>query len=89
MRKIFTLTRNAREISGNDVQKMWPSKNDLLTAGQPADCVIASPTRTMKTTVLATAMRTLRSPAALHALEDLRLAAFRGARVGEHRLAAT
>ena len=62
IRKIFTLTRKARAISGNDAQKMSQSKNERLTAGQPAEREIARTTSARKTIVLATAIRTPRTP---------------------------
>jgi hypothetical protein len=39
MQKIFTLRRNAREISGNDSRYLSQSKNAALTSGQFGACV--------------------------------------------------
>ena len=41
MQKIFTLSRNARAISGSDVRNSPQSKNVRRTSGQPGACVIS------------------------------------------------
>src|SRR5437016_1501803 len=60
--KIFTFSRNAREISGIDDLNWFQLKNVRLTSGQPGACVIATASKVKKTTVLSTATVTPRRP---------------------------
>src|SRR5437667_2831488 len=60
--KIFTFSRNAREISGIDALNSVQLKNVRLTSGQPGACVIATASTVKNTTVLSTATVTPRRP---------------------------
>src|SRR3982074_3668291 len=60
--KIFTFSRNAREISGIEAVSWLQLKNVRFTSGQPGACVIATTRRVKKTTVLSTATVTPRRP---------------------------
>ena len=62
MQKIFTLSRNARAISGNELVNSSQSKKVDLTSGQPGECVTTTATTAKKTTVLASATATPRRP---------------------------
>src|SRR5262249_5265284 len=64
MQKIFTLSRNARAISGIDLQNSSQLKNVVRTSGQPGACVTTTTRTTKKTTVLASAIATPRGPPA-------------------------
>src|SRR5215471_10728245 len=56
IRKIFTLSLNARAISGNDDLYWSQLKKVVLTSGQPGACAITTPRPTKTTIVLRTAM---------------------------------
>src|SRR5712691_8870236 len=60
--KIFTFSRNAREISGIEALNSCQLKNVRLTSGQPGACVTATASKVKKTTVLRTATVTARRP---------------------------
>src|SRR5712691_2113884 len=60
--KIFTFSRNAREISGIEALNSCQLKNVRLTSGQPGACVIATASKVKKTTVLRMATVTARRP---------------------------
>src|SRR6266550_2335917 len=60
--KIFTFSRNAREISGIDDLNSFQLKNVRLTSGHPGACVIATASTVKKTAVLSTATVTPRRP---------------------------
>src|SRR6188472_567585 len=62
MRKILTLSRNARAMSGNDSWKRSRSKNACLTSGQPAALTTTSTIAPKKTIVLSTETATARRP---------------------------
>jgi hypothetical protein len=62
MQKTFTLSRNARRISPNELLKMCASKNARRTAGQPDDVTTTATTAPKKTIVLARAIATPRAP---------------------------
>jgi hypothetical protein len=62
MQNTFTLSRNARRISPNELLKMCASKNACRTAGQPDELTTSATAAPKKTIVLATAIATPRAP---------------------------
>ena len=76
-RKIFTFTRKARAISGNDSWKMSRLKNACLTSGQPAAFTTSRTSSPTKTSVLsvatAIARRLLPPDDAVPRMRELRL----------------
>ena len=58
VKKIRTLTRNARAIAGNASAKTSASKNVDWTRGQPGEFTMTRPTTASTTIVLAVAMMT-------------------------------
>src|SRR5215208_3147187 len=61
--KILMLSQKARRISGNDSRKISGLKNAALTSGQPGALVITRTRTAKKTTVLTSAIATLRESA--------------------------
>ena len=62
MQKIFTLSKNARAISGIESRNTSQLKNVLFTSGHFGDWVTATAITPKNTTVLASATATLRRP---------------------------
>src|SRR6266576_1974075 len=60
--KIFTFSRNEREMSGIESLNWFQLKNVRFTSGQPGACVIATASKVKKTTVLSRATVTPRRP---------------------------